>query len=83
MAAWKALGAPGDPEVWPDRPFEFECRWEDLKGDAPAQMTDASANFVWDVLPEHYAVCRLCGELPPCSHVHVWHPEADEGEGGR
>lgn len=21
----------------------------------------------WDVLPEHYAVCRSCGELPPCS----------------
>lgn len=22
----------------------------------------------WDVLPEHYAVCVACGELPPCSH---------------
>lgn len=22
----------------------------------------------WDVLPEHYAVCVACGELPPCRH---------------
>lgn len=22
----------------------------------------------WDVLPEHYALCVACGELPPCRH---------------
>jgi hypothetical protein len=26
------------------------------------------ANHQWDVLPEHYAVCHACGELPPCTH---------------
>lgn len=24
------------------------------------------ASHDWPVLPEHYAVCRVCGELPPC-----------------
>ncbi|MCZ0980434.1 hypothetical protein O1L60_19510 [Streptomyces diastatochromogenes] len=28
----------------------------------------APASQDWQVLPEHYAVCRACGELPPCHH---------------
>jgi len=27
--------------------------------------------FEWQVLPEHYTVCRLCNELPPCRHVET------------
>lgn len=27
----------------------------------------ASRSFY--VVPEHYSVCRLCNEIPPCSHV--------------
>lgn len=30
----------------------------------------------WDVLPEHYAVCVACGELPPCRH-EIAEQEAD------
>lgn len=29
------------------------------------------ASHVFDVLPEHYAVCRSCGELPPCREEEV------------
>jgi hypothetical protein len=29
------------------------------------------ASHVWDVLPEHYAVCRSCGELPPCREEEI------------
>lgn len=29
------------------------------------------ASKVWDVLPEHYAVCRSCGELPPCREEEI------------
>ena len=28
------------------------------------------ASTMWRTLPEHYAICRLCGEIPPCQHVH-------------
>ncbi|MFF7250434.1 hypothetical protein ACFZBU_41955 [Embleya sp. NPDC008237] len=28
----------------------------------------ASPGHVWQVMPEHYAVCRRCAELPPCAH---------------
>jgi hypothetical protein len=28
----------------------------------------APGHHQWDVLPEHYAVCVACGELPPCRH---------------
>lgn len=29
------------------------------------------ASYVFDVLPEHYAVCVRCGELPPCREEEV------------
>lgn len=28
----------------------------------------APGHHQWDVLPEHYAVCVACGDLPPCRH---------------
>lgn len=31
----------------------------------------APASALWRTLPEHYFVCRLCHELPPCTHVHT------------
>ncbi|WP_405852949.1 hypothetical protein OG571_47680 (plasmid) [Streptomyces sp. NBC_01369] len=27
-------------------------------------------SYEWYTLPEHYGVCRICRELPPCRHVH-------------
>lgn len=74
MEAWEALDAGDlDPDAWPNRPFEFECRWDDVSKEAQIELVDAAANFVWAVLPPHYAVCHLCGELPPCRHVYIWH----------
>ncbi|MFB7764238.1 hypothetical protein [Streptomyces xiamenensis] len=31
----------------------------------------APANWRWEVLTEHYALCVACGELPPCSHTRA------------
>lgn len=84
VEAWQALGtSDSDPNAWPNRPFEFECRWEDVNDTTRIEVADASASFVWDVLPAHYVVCRLCGDLPPCRHVHVWHSETGYDVSGK
>jgi hypothetical protein len=36
--------------------------------DSEASASECAAVKEWAVLPEHYAVCVACGELPPCSH---------------
>lgn len=69
IEAWRERGMP-DTSTWWDRPFHVTGIWEDPDEDTRSHMTTAPAGYSWDVLPEHYAVCRLCGELPPCSHVH-------------
>ncbi|MFH8714101.1 hypothetical protein [Streptomyces zaomyceticus] len=49
------------------RPVVLVLRDENLPRSAVKHWC-APASMDWQVLPEHYAVCRACGELPPCHH---------------
>ncbi|MFF5710215.1 hypothetical protein [Streptomyces sp. NPDC012756] len=49
------------------RPVVLVLRDENLPRSAVKHWC-APASLDWQVLPEHYAVCRACGELPPCHH---------------
>lgn len=51
-ATWRRR--PIDIVLVPDEPGAKEAHW----------CVPASRD--WDVLPEHYMVCRQCGQLPPC-----------------
>lgn len=67
---WNQAGRP-DPATWPRRPLTLLARRE---ADAPGSLGTAEyfaideACELMQVLPEHYSVCRCCGELPPCRH---------------
>jgi hypothetical protein len=65
--AWDRDPRFGDrPEraTWRKRPIDIA-----LVADEPGaseQHWCVPANRDWDVLPEHYMICRQCGQLPPC-----------------
>lgn len=69
VTAWRERGQPEAAQWW-DRPYKVTGLWEGPGADDRLHHTIAPAGHRWDVLPEHYAVCHRCGELPPCSHVH-------------
>lgn len=75
---WIEDGAP-DPAHWQRRPFTLSLRPAD-DPEANLLWLSATQRTWWWTLPEHYSVCRLCGELPPCSHVHTEQVMAVEGE---
>ncbi|WP_331756275.1 hypothetical protein OHA04_45230 (plasmid) [Streptomyces sp. NBC_01590] len=66
--AWTNHGMP-DPDAWNYRPRVIVVRHEEQSQTKPLHMVGPSS-ATWHVLPEHYAICRLCRELPPCRHVH-------------
>ncbi|GAA3627903.1 hypothetical protein ACG5V6_26100 [Streptomyces chitinivorans] len=49
------------------RPVVLVLRNENYPRSAPKHWC-APISHGWQVLPEHYAVCRTCGELPPCGN---------------
>lgn len=57
-----------EPATWRDRPIEMVLESMTMEVNA---TTRVKASRVWDVLPEHYAVCRSCGELPPCREEEI------------
>ncbi|GGQ12241.1 hypothetical protein [Streptomyces roseolilacinus] len=66
------------------RPVVLVLRNENLPRSTPKHWC-APASHDWQVLPEHYAVCRACGELPPCRHgEYRWEggPRWPEQNGG-
>ncbi|MFJ8541743.1 hypothetical protein ACIRFH_06910 [Streptomyces sp. NPDC093586] len=66
------------------RPVILVLRNENLPRSTPKHWC-APASHDWQVLPEHYAVCRACGELPPCHHgEYRWEggPRWPENSGG-
>jgi hypothetical protein len=65
---WVKYGMP-DPDSWDYRPCVVVLRHEDRPDSKPAHLLGPS-NKSWHLLPEHYSICRLCRELPPCRHVH-------------
>jgi hypothetical protein len=69
VTAWREAGMP-DVEQWASRPYRVSGLFEGPNADDRLHSTAAAASHLWDVLPEHYAVCHRCFELPPCSHAH-------------
>lgn len=65
-ATWNEAGQP-DPATWEDRPYWVDYRHH-RTGRSPV-LGNAPASYIWHVLPEHYPICRRCGELPPCSET--------------
>ncbi|WP_026058420.1 hypothetical protein [Streptomyces sp. SS] len=66
------------------RPVVLVLRDENLPRSAVKHWC-APASLDWQVLPEHYAVCRACGELPPCHHGEYFPeggPRRPEQSGG-
>lgn len=55
--------------TWRDRPVVVVLQDDGGVGEDDHRLVLASR--VWDVLPEHYAVCRSCGELPPCREEQI------------
>ncbi|MEU4296386.1 hypothetical protein [Kitasatospora aureofaciens] len=49
--------------AWRDRPVVVVLAPD---GGGKERHLVGPASHDWPVLPEHYAVCRSCGELPPC-----------------
>lgn len=59
-----------DVATWIKRPMRVQGFWQTPEPDSRSHSTVAPAAHDWDLLPEHFSVCRLCHELPPCRHVH-------------
>lgn len=76
---WEIGGKRGErPEktTWRERPYVFVLQPDGKPHVKPLHLI-GPANHSWDVLPEHYAICSACGELPPCTH-EVAEREADQ-----
>ncbi|MEC4016060.1 hypothetical protein [Streptomyces sp. H27-D2] len=67
--AWVQHGMP-DAGGWFSRPMVVVVRSEEEPKEGPLHL-QCGASMRWRTLPEHYAVCRLCRELPPCRHEEV------------
>lgn len=66
--AWAKHGMP-DPATWPYRPRVAVIRHAEQPKAKPLHLQGPDSTY-WHLLPEHYWVCRLCQEIPPCRHVH-------------
>lgn len=67
--AWVKGGMP-EPATWHYRPMMVVVQHEDHPREKPVHLQCQAGASSWQKLPEHYSVCRLCHELPPCTHVH-------------
>jgi hypothetical protein len=69
LKVWESrkLGDKPERHTWRGRPIAVQIvPVADLKAE-PIHLL-APGHHQWDVLPEHYAVCVACGDLPPCRH---------------
>lgn len=55
---------PLDRATWRNRPVVVVLVLDQPGAKEDHRCTPASRR--WDILPEHYMVCRACGQLPPC-----------------
>lgn len=78
LDAWERWGRGEKPEraTWRHRPIVILLVPATDPKAKPTHLC-GPASHAWDVLPEHYAVCVACGELPPCRHEEA-EREADE-----
>ena len=75
LKGWEAAGRP-DRETWSGRPLRIHNRPDGTKD--PIKVGTAPASWQYLVLPQHYAVCNRCGELPPCREIFLDHLMAIE-----
>lgn len=62
------MGKQPERATWEHRPVILVIRPADQPAAKPEHyVVRASRSFF--VLPEHYSVCRLCNEIPPCTHA--------------
>lgn len=68
VLAGRITGPEPDKALWEHRPLVLVVRPADQPTAEPSHYAvRASRSFF--VLPEHYSVCRLCNEIPPCTHA--------------
>jgi len=67
LESWDRYPRGNRPEkaTWDGRPYVFVLQPDGKPHEEPIHLI-GPANTSWDVLPEHYAICSACGELPPC-----------------
>lgn len=69
LSTWEKRPSGDKPEraTWSGRPYVVVAV-PDQDPTAKAVHLEAPAYYTWQILPEHYLICRACGELPPCRH---------------
>ncbi|MGA5009026.1 hypothetical protein ACPCDX_29060 [Streptomyces koyangensis] len=73
VTSWRApLEAWSEPvrAQWFHRPVNVVLQQVDKPKSKPRHLL-TSVSYEWQVLPEHYVVCRVCNELPPCRHMET------------
>lgn len=68
VMAGRDMGTQPEKSTWQHRPVVLAIRPAD-QPTAKATHYAVRADRPFYVLPEHYSVCRLCNEIPPCTHV--------------
>lgn len=68
VLAGRDMGRQPERATWEHRPLVLVVRPADQPTAKP-QHYAVRASRPFFVLPEHYSVCRLCNEIPPCRHV--------------
>jgi hypothetical protein len=67
VVAGRDMGEQPERATWEHRPVVLVVQPADQPKAKPQHYAvRASRSFY--VLPEHYSVCRLCNEIPPCTH---------------
>lgn len=66
--AGRDMGVQPERATWKHRPLVLVIRPADRPA-AKVQHYAVRADRPFYVLPEHYSVCRLCNEIPPCTHA--------------
>lgn len=68
VMAGRDMGTQPEKATWEHRPAVIVIRPADQPTAKPKHYA-VRASRTFYVLPEHYSVCRLCNEIPPCTHV--------------
>ncbi|MFG2359418.1 hypothetical protein [Streptomyces sp. NPDC048521] len=68
VVSGRDMGPQPEQATWEHRPFVLVIRPADQPAAKPKHYA-VRASRTFYVLPEHYSVCRLCNEIPPCTHA--------------
>jgi hypothetical protein len=79
VALWYRAGMPS-PDEWADRPMLVTGAWHAQSRSSERVHVLTSGDYRWEILPEDYAVCSSCGEVPPCRHMQIERAVREESE---